>query len=126
MWTKVRVWDTKIGRYLSRDPAGPALALNMYECAGSNPVVFIDPNGDWPWDIIRCFYRWGKIIEKHGPCKAEYPYPDENCKCQGDWKKKIMNCIDRAIGKKNYTLDTLEICARAGILKKIPGCGGRL
>jgi RHS repeat-associated protein len=50
-YLKARYYDTVAGRFLSRDPIGCGGGLNLYEYADGNPVILVDPTGEWPWNI---------------------------------------------------------------------------
>ena len=48
-----RYYDPATGRYITSDPLGLAAGLNTYGYAGQNPLLFIDPDGQFfgtiPW-----------------------------------------------------------------------------
>jgi RHS repeat-associated protein len=43
--TLFRAYDSRLARWLSRDPLGESMGTNLYAYVGNNPVVFIDPLG---------------------------------------------------------------------------------
>ena len=51
-----RVYDPVIGRFLSPDivmqTSGSLQGLNKYSYANNNPLVFTDPDGNFPWLIV--------------------------------------------------------------------------
>jgi RHS repeat-associated protein len=44
--TLYRAYDPRLGRWLSRDPLGEAVGLNLYAYVENDPVNFVDPDGD--------------------------------------------------------------------------------
>ncbi len=40
-----RFYDPELGRFLQEDPAGQT--LNPYLYSGNNPLMYVDPNGEW-------------------------------------------------------------------------------
>jgi RHS repeat-associated protein len=43
--TKYRAYGPNVGRWISRDPLGEAVGLNLYAYCGDNPVCHTDPSG---------------------------------------------------------------------------------
>lgn len=48
---RMRLYDPRIGRFLSVDPMGYIGATNLYLQVSNNPIVFIDPSGMHSWTI---------------------------------------------------------------------------
>jgi RHS repeat-associated protein len=47
---RMRWYDARLGRWLTRDPAGYVDGLNVYLFVGGNPVMLVDPTGLlWTW-----------------------------------------------------------------------------
>ncbi|MFN4841488.1 MAG: RHS repeat-associated core domain-containing protein, partial [Phycisphaerales bacterium] len=44
---RMRWYDARLGRWLTRDPAGYVDGLNVYQFVGGNPLMFVDPLGLW-------------------------------------------------------------------------------
>ncbi len=42
---RMRWYDARLGRWLTRDPAGYVDGLNVYLFVGGNPLMFVDPTG---------------------------------------------------------------------------------
>ena len=42
---RMRWYDARLGRWLTRDPAGYVDGLNVYLFVGGNPLMFVDPSG---------------------------------------------------------------------------------
>jgi RHS repeat-associated protein len=40
-----RTYDSKMGRWISRDPLGEGVDYNLYRYCGNSPINFIDPDG---------------------------------------------------------------------------------
>ena len=49
--TYFRGYNTQLGRWLSRDPAGERFGLNLYAYVFNNPMLFVDPEGLWAGGI---------------------------------------------------------------------------
>ena len=66
-----RYYDPVIGRFINLDrfvTTGQGfLSYNMYAYCGNNPVVFVDPSGEWWWVIIPLIFVG---------CSKEEPKPD--------------------------------------------------
>ncbi|HEY0762426.1 MAG TPA: RHS repeat-associated core domain-containing protein [Pyrinomonadaceae bacterium] len=45
LYYRARWYDSEQGRFLSEDPAGLAVGLNLYTYAGNNPIFYNDPFG---------------------------------------------------------------------------------
>ena len=45
LYYRARWYDSEQGRFLSEDPAGLAVGLNLYSYAGNNPIFYNDPFG---------------------------------------------------------------------------------
>jgi RHS repeat-associated protein len=45
-----RTYDSKMGRWISRDPLGEGVDYNLYRYCGNNPINFVDPDGLQPGD----------------------------------------------------------------------------
>jgi RHS repeat-associated protein len=46
-----RYYDPELGRFLTHDPARQT--VNAYMYAGNNPLMFVDPDGEWFWAIAK-------------------------------------------------------------------------
>ncbi|MDR3624507.1 MAG: RHS repeat-associated core domain-containing protein [Chlamydiales bacterium] len=45
IWMGTRYYDPKVGRFLSPDPVGHPIALNLYTYANGDPINYFDPDG---------------------------------------------------------------------------------
>jgi len=64
---QLRLWDGRIGRWLSPDPAGEF--SSPYIGMGNNPLITIDINGGVIYvvkDGVNYQYKNGSLIDKHG------------------------------------------------------------
>jgi RHS repeat-associated protein len=91
-----RVYEPRIGRWLSRDPLGEGFAHNLYEYVDGNPVNDIDPGGLISWAgtpawcrrILRTMLNLERSIRrrvndlKTDPSGGTMPET-----CEGDWLK---------------------------------------
>jgi RHS repeat-associated protein len=46
-YMRARYYDAEVGRFISEDPIGFTGGLNLYAYAGGNPVIFVDPQGEF-------------------------------------------------------------------------------
>jgi RHS repeat-associated protein len=53
-----RTYDSKMGRWLSRDPLGEGVDYNLYRYCGNNPISCIDPTGESPLVPVATFSHW--------------------------------------------------------------------
>jgi RHS repeat-associated protein len=44
---RARYMDAVLGRFLQRDPLAYVAGMNLYQYAGGNPVIHLDPSGKW-------------------------------------------------------------------------------
>ncbi|EJL60664.1 RHS repeat-associated core domain-containing protein [Flavobacterium sp. CF136] len=61
---QLRLWDGRIGRWLSPDPYGQH--SSPYLGMGNNPIGTIDPDGGWEWEISarwHAFWSGGKAFQ---------------------------------------------------------------
>jgi len=64
---QLRLWDGRIGRWLTTDPAGQY--SSPYLGMGNNPIITIDINGGVIYvvkDGVNYQYKNGNLIDKHG------------------------------------------------------------
>jgi RHS repeat-associated protein len=52
LYMRARYYDPDTGRFLSEDPLGLEGGVNLYVYAGNNPVMFVDPEGEFWAQII--------------------------------------------------------------------------
>ncbi len=52
---ELRLWDARIGRWLTTDPAGQY--ISPYLGMGNDPINGIDPDGGWRWKL---FAKWAR------------------------------------------------------------------
>ncbi|MDR3624555.1 MAG: RHS repeat-associated core domain-containing protein, partial [Chlamydiales bacterium] len=45
IWMGARYYDPKCGRFLSPDPIGHPILLNLYAYANGDPINYFDPDG---------------------------------------------------------------------------------
>jgi filamentous hemagglutinin len=51
---RMRWYDARLGRWLTRDPAGYVDGLNVYLFVGGNPLMFVDPTGLYSvWESLQ-------------------------------------------------------------------------
>jgi RHS repeat-associated protein len=70
--TKFRAYNPGLARWLSRDPltyAEKLLGTNLYVYVNNNPIIWTDPNGTGPLDVLQCLWNGGTL----GQC-----YDDES------------------------------------------------
>jgi len=120
----VRFYEPGIGRFTQRDPMQDDENCSAYRYGDDNPIAHVDPTGEWLWDIIRCLYRWSRVMNVWREAKRKFPIPNCEDECENDYIKRIVDYIDDKLGK-NYVRKTIEICAKAGMAKSLPGCKGR-
>ncbi len=102
-----RAYDANKGRWLSRDPIGETVSLNLYGYVDNNPIEFSDPLGLFPNPIGCAQNIKGQVWEKHkddasDPSKRE-AHCEVNCRitreCPGGaataavaswWKENVM------------------------------------
>ena len=56
-----RYYDPSVGRFVTEDPAQQA--FNPYLYAGNNPMMYVDPNGEWFFTaMLSCFGPLGSML----------------------------------------------------------------
>jgi RHS repeat-associated protein len=111
VFLRARYYDSRVGRFISRDPIGYEGGLNLYTYCGNNPVMFVDPLGTVSHVGCAPFAGWvvGMVIfcdEYCSPVPAlpgcdPPPDPDPKCreKCMSDLIKfKKPPWISASIG----------------------------
>jgi RHS repeat-associated protein len=63
---RARLYDSDLGKFYAADPAGQFASPYLY--AGNNPIVFVDPNGQFIIEAIvaAAAYAGGAIANDHG------------------------------------------------------------
>jgi RHS repeat-associated protein len=49
LYYRARFYDPQVGRFLSEDPLGLSAGPNPYEYGFDNPLRYVDPTGNQPW-----------------------------------------------------------------------------
>ena len=90
----MRVYDTRIGKFLSVDPLTKKFAwFSPYQFAGNNPNKFTDLDGAEPLD-----YSWHWIRSTEHPTKWHYSVFNVNDK----WTEKVWTCMQYPNDNKIY------------------------
>jgi len=64
LYYRARWYDADVGRFISRDPIGVEGGINLYSYSSSNPVVFVDPYGEFPELAFLVEKMMGWLLEK--------------------------------------------------------------
>jgi len=120
----VRFYEPGVGRFSQVDPIRETVYATVYSYAQADPALHTDASGECI-DLIRCFWRWYKVMNAYPKCKRKYPLPDPEDECQQEYIDRIVKCIDDEIGSAGYLEKTIEICTQAGLMRQLPGCRGR-
>ncbi|ALM08806.1 hypothetical protein SB49_14130 [Sediminicola sp. YIK13] len=72
---QLRLWDSRIGRWLTTDPAGQY--SSPYLGMGNDPINSVDPDGGWKWKI---FANWARNSAINAGLD-----PGELYKINGEW-----------------------------------------
>jgi RHS repeat-associated protein len=106
VYLRARYYDTRIGRFISRDPIGIKGGMNLYEYCANNPVNLIDPEGEifgWIRDCVMCAWYYNKAMNDAIECRKADP---TGCDTQGRW-----DCVK----KKGNFQKMLDYCTKCGI-----------
>ncbi len=120
-YVRNRTYAPALGRWIQRDPIGYAGGINLYDYAGSRPLVVADPNGALPW------WTWFFI-----PITAW-----EHLKEKEQFCDQLRNWCERMVAQGNASCDTINFCQREfakcgfneavntgkAIIKSVPGTG---
>jgi RHS repeat-associated protein len=86
-----RIYNSQIGRWWSVDPlASKNIHASPYEGFGSNPIIYIDPDGR---DII-IWYQTGNEDNEGNPELKYYKYNSEMEIPDNDFVKSVVSTID--------------------------------
>src|SRR5690606_35737126 len=81
-----RFYDPRVGRFTQADPIGLEGGWNRFGYVGGNPLMFIDPDGLFPFypGTLRCIPGW--------PCTPRGPIPAPPAPVCCD-QEKLKECL---------------------------------
>jgi uncharacterized protein RhaS with RHS repeats len=120
-----RQYDAALGRWLSRDPIGEAGGLNLYGYVHSDPINYVDPNGQFAFVPILVSMAVGMVVD-WAYDKYVDPYVqaflDDTFGCEtANTLRKLKRAIDFARSLKNPIKALKNLRANAGSLKGLRG-----
>ena len=110
-YSRNRYYDYHTGRWLTQDPIGCIIGMNLYEYVYSRPVSRIDPEG-LTGELWSCAYCLGALTSKWtgNLSGCTIGCAEEDIPGLSYWK-----CLDMCLG------ETLEICELWRHFKETPG-----
>ncbi len=120
-----RQYDAALGRWLSRDPIGEAGGLNLYGYVHSDPINYVDPNGQFAFIPFLVGMRIGMAIDwaydKYVDPHVQ-AFLDDTFGCEtANTLRKLKRAIDFARSLKNPIKALKNLRANAGSLKGLRG-----
>jgi len=122
---RVRYYDARIGRFISRDPSWPQFesprSINPYSYAASNPVTFFDASGQKPEYTVtiytRPMYVFGKTARSYHSFACHHMEmffePNEEAKKMG-MKAFIINISGTNIKPKGAKTKYAQVFTKTG------------
>jgi len=105
---ELRLWDSRIGRWLTTDPAGQY--SSPYLGMGNNPISRVDPDGgfDWVYDKEKKEYVWidSAVDEKTTP--FGYDFVGDHSNITDDWISRSDGWFDRQRRKFGFNDPTIN------------------
>ena len=124
-----RQYDAALGRWLSRDPIGEAGGLNLYGYVHSDPINYVDPNGQFafiPFLVgmgigMAIDWAYDKYVDPHVQA-----FLDDTFGCEtANTLRKLKRAIDFARSLKNPIKALKNLRANAGSLKGLRGVAAK-
>ncbi|MBU4234471.1 MAG: hypothetical protein KKD99_10265 [Proteobacteria bacterium] len=110
LFMKARYYDSQLGRFIGKDPAGYMSGMNVYTYVYNNPLGFIDPLGlqGYKPNFFDKILRYGNWGGKHWSGAGWIPEGGLGQRSVTAldwldrwWQKHDIDCIDNPIGNTN-------------------------
>ena len=109
-YMRARYYDAEVGRFISEDPIGFDGGINLYAYVGGNPIMLVDPNGEFANFIAGGV--WGSVSGGIGGLIAS----------GGDWESGLKGAlVGAAVGAVNPFGSYLAGAAAGNVVAGVAG-----